>query len=87
MLRPLGPPSLAELPAAAEAKLEMNGEGIIVVDLRMDSLDMGRFQDVADAASSFDGGLGRGRGSDVIVGTEIGSDDDDNDDDNDDDDD
>lgn len=28
-LRPLGPPSVEVFPAAAEAKLEMNGEGMI----------------------------------------------------------
>ena len=30
MLRPLDPPSVDVFPAAAEAKLEVNGEGIIV---------------------------------------------------------
>ena len=31
VLRPLAPPSVELFPAAAEAKLEVNGEGIIVV--------------------------------------------------------
>ena len=30
-LRPLSPPSVEVFPTAAEAKLEVNGEGIIVV--------------------------------------------------------
>lgn len=53
--RPLGPPSVDVFPAAAEAKLEVNGEGMIVV--RSESIGSKDFKVQRMKQALFDQGL------------------------------
>ena len=74
MLRPLTPASLDEFPAAAEAKLEVKGEGMMMGNLRTAALGRQVSENAANRASLFDDGLGREWEMDsVIVGREYGS--------------
>ena len=66
VLRPLAPPSLDVFPAAAEAKLEVNGEGIIF-DLEFALLGPEECQSARNRASSLNEGLGGGSGRSFLI--------------------